>query len=185
MRYFGIWVDELRKTHEEPDETARIWTSMLIHSSPHSSRQVSPFLQATKALRESRGIALLYFQTSALEEGEGSASRPRRFLPPGKTRYLLYRRLDGYLERSGRQNISPHRDSIPGPSSPQPVAIPTELPAHPTFSFSSEKSPNLCRKAFELYGTRGSSVDTVFIGRYINSVFAVQKAKLIRRMFES
>jgi hypothetical protein len=41
----------------------------------------SPFLQATKALRESRGIALLCFQTSALEGGEGSASLPGRFTP--------------------------------------------------------------------------------------------------------
>jgi hypothetical protein len=41
-----------------------------------------PFSQATKALRESRGIALLGFWTSALEGGEASASRPGRFLPP-------------------------------------------------------------------------------------------------------
>jgi len=31
--------------------------------------------------------------TSALEGGEGSAARPGRTLPPGKTRYPLYRRL--------------------------------------------------------------------------------------------
>jgi hypothetical protein len=30
-----------------------------------------------------------------LEGDEGSASRPGRFLPPGKTRYPLYRRLGG------------------------------------------------------------------------------------------
>ena len=70
-------------------------------------RQVSPFLQATKALRESRGIALLCFQTSALEGGEGSASRPSRFLPLGKTRYPLYKRLGGPQGRSGRWKISP------------------------------------------------------------------------------
>jgi hypothetical protein len=34
-----------------------------------------------KALRESRGIALLCFQTSALQGGEGSASRPGPTLP--------------------------------------------------------------------------------------------------------
>jgi hypothetical protein len=33
--------------------------------------------------------------TTALEGGEGSASRPGRFLPTGKARYPLYRRLDG------------------------------------------------------------------------------------------
>jgi hypothetical protein len=43
-----------------------------------------PFLLATKTLRDSRGIALLCFYTSALEGGEGSTSRPGRFLPPRK-----------------------------------------------------------------------------------------------------
>jgi hypothetical protein len=69
---------------------------------------VSPLLQATKALRESRGIALLCFQTSALERGEGSASRPDRWLPPGKTRHPLYSRLGGPQGQSGQvQKISP------------------------------------------------------------------------------
>jgi hypothetical protein len=41
-------------------------------------------------------------------------------LPPGKTRYPLYRRLGGPQGRSGRLRkiLTPHRDSIPGPSSP-------------------------------------------------------------------
>jgi len=46
--------------------------------------------------------------TSALEGGEGSASRPGRTLPPGKTRYPLYRRLGGPQGRSGQvRKISP------------------------------------------------------------------------------
>jgi hypothetical protein len=46
--------------------------------------------------------------TTALERGEGSASRPGRFLPPGKTRYPLYRRLRGPQGRSGQvRKISP------------------------------------------------------------------------------
>jgi hypothetical protein len=50
-------------------------------------------------------------------------------LPAGKTLYPLYRRLGGPQGRSGRvRKISPHRNSILGPSSPYPVAIPTELP---------------------------------------------------------
>ena len=74
------------------------------------------------------------FQTSALEGGEGSASRPGHTLPPGKTRYPLYRRLGGPQGRSGLvRKISPHRDSIPGPSSPQAVSIPTELPGPKIF----------------------------------------------------
>jgi hypothetical protein len=42
------------------------------------------------------------FYTSALEGGESSSSRPGRFLPPGKTRYLLYRRLGGPHDRYGK-----------------------------------------------------------------------------------
>jgi hypothetical protein len=59
--------------------------------------------------------------TTALEGGEGSASRPGRSLPPGKTRYQLYRRLGGPQDRSGQvRNISPP----PGfdPRTVQPVA---------------------------------------------------------------
>ena len=44
----------------------------------------------------------------ALEGSEGSASRPDHSLPPGKTRYPLYRRLGGPQGRSGRvRKISP------------------------------------------------------------------------------
>ena len=40
--------------------------------------------------------------------GEGSASRPGRTLPPGKTRYPLYRRLGRPQDRSGQvRKISP------------------------------------------------------------------------------
>jgi len=40
------------------------------------------------------------FLTTALEGGAGSASRAGRSLPPGKTRYPLYRRLGGTQGRS-------------------------------------------------------------------------------------
>jgi hypothetical protein len=39
--------------------------------------------------------------TTALEVGEWSASRPGRSLPPGRTRYPMYRRLGGPQGRSG------------------------------------------------------------------------------------
>jgi hypothetical protein len=55
-----------------------------------------------KALRESRGIAVLCFQTSALEGSEGSALRPGHFIPPGKTRCPLYSSLGGPQGRSGQ-----------------------------------------------------------------------------------
>jgi hypothetical protein len=69
--------------------------------------RVSPFSQATKALRESRDIALLFLDRGT-RRGEGSASRPGLFLPPEKTRYPLYRGLGGLQERSGQvRKISP------------------------------------------------------------------------------
>ena len=46
--------------------------------------------------------------TTALEGGEGPASRPGRSLPLGKTRYPLYRRLCAPQGRSGQvREISP------------------------------------------------------------------------------
>jgi len=46
--------------------------------------------------------------TAALEGGEWSAARPGRTLPPGKTRYQLYKRLVGPQGRSGRaENLVP------------------------------------------------------------------------------
>ena len=65
---------------------------------------------------------LLYpFMTTAVEGGEGSASRPVRCLPPGKSQYPLYRRLGGPQVRSGQaRKVSPP----PGfdPRTVQPVA---------------------------------------------------------------
>jgi len=72
------------------------------------------------ARRRSRGIALLFLDHGT-RRGEGSASRPGRFLPPGKTRYPSYRRLGGSQGRSGQvRKISPP----PGfdPRAVQPVA---------------------------------------------------------------
>ena len=59
------------------------------------------------ARRGSRGIALLFLDHGT-RRGEGSASRPGRSLPPGKTWYPLYSRLGGSQGRSGRvRKISP------------------------------------------------------------------------------
>jgi hypothetical protein len=59
------------------------------------------------AQRVGRGINLL-FHYSTLEGGEWSAARPCHILPPGKTRYTLYRRLYGPHVRSGpARKISP------------------------------------------------------------------------------
>jgi len=59
--------------------------------------------------------------TTALEGGEGSTSCPGRSLPPGKTRYLLYRRLGGPQGRSGQvRKISP--PPVFDPGTVQPVS---------------------------------------------------------------
>jgi hypothetical protein len=77
-------------------------------------------LQATKAFRESSGIAYSVLDVGT-RRGEGSASRPGRFLPPGKTRYPLYRRLGGPQGRSGQvRKISPPQGF--DPQTVQPVA---------------------------------------------------------------
>ena len=80
------------------------------------------------AHRGSRGIALPFHDHGTIK-GWGSASSSGSSLPPGKTRYPLYRRLGGPQGRSGKERrISPHRDSIPDRPARSSVAIPTELP---------------------------------------------------------
>ena len=52
-------------------------------------------------------------------DGVGGQRHYSAALPSGKTRYPLYRRLDGLHVRSGQvQKISPYQDSTPGQSSP-------------------------------------------------------------------
>ena len=59
------------------------------------------------AHRGSRSIALP-FHDHGTRSGEGSASRPGLSLPPGRTRYSLYRRMGGLQGRSGQvRKISP------------------------------------------------------------------------------
>ena len=63
------------------------------------------------AHRGSRGIALLFLDHDT-RRGKGSASGPGRSIPPGKTRYPLYRRLGGPQGRSGQvlKMSPPHRE---------------------------------------------------------------------------
>jgi hypothetical protein len=85
-------------------------------------------LQARLWPRRGKGLVLL-FQDHGIRRGEGSASRPGRSLPPGKTRYLLYRRLGGPQGRSGRaENLAPTWIRSPDRPARSSVAIPTELP---------------------------------------------------------
>ena len=73
--------------------------------------------------------------TAALEEGEWSAARPGRTLPPRKTRYPFYRGLGGPQSRAGWApepvwmggKSRPYRDSIADRPARSSVVIPTEL----------------------------------------------------------
>jgi len=56
--------------------------------------------------------------TTALEGDEGSVSKPGRSLPPGKTRYPLYRRLGGPQGRSGQVRKISYPTGIRSPDSP-------------------------------------------------------------------
>jgi hypothetical protein len=79
---------------------------------------IVPVTGRVVAQRGGRGIVLL-FHDRALEGDEWSVARPGRTLPPGRTRYPLYRRLGGPQSRSGwAENLAP-----PGfdPPTDQPV----------------------------------------------------------------
>jgi len=73
------------------------------------------------AQRGSRGIALLFLDHGT-RKGCGVSVTPRPlFIPRGKTRYPLYRRLGGPQDRSGQvRKISPTQGFDPRPA--QPVA---------------------------------------------------------------
>jgi len=71
----------------------------------------------------------------------GVGSQRHSALLPGTTQYLLYRRVGGPragMDRCGKSR--PHRDSIPGPSSPYQVAIPNTLSRPTRTTSSSSKS---------------------------------------------
>jgi len=98
------------------------------------------------AHRGSRGIAL-HFLDHGTRRGEVSASRPGRSLPPGKTRYSLYRRLGGPQGRSRRtENLVPPGFDL---RTVQPVASRyTDYATRPTFVLNTDRY--IC--VMEVYG---------------------------------
>jgi hypothetical protein len=90
-------------------------------------------------------------------------------LPPGKTRCPLYRRLGGTQGRSGHaQKSRPHLDSIPGPPSPQQVAIPTEL----------------CRPIFPS-GFQPKELFYIIYNSYFNDGLSNKVSNIIRRLVDN
>ena len=100
---------------EDCVDPAQVWTGV-----KRTLVQALRLRTGRTAHRGNRDIAILSLDHGT-RRGEGSASRPGRSLPPGKTRYLLYRRLGGPQGQSGHvRKISPP----PGfdPRTIQPVA---------------------------------------------------------------
>ena len=79
------------------------------------------------AHRGSRGIALLFLDHGA-RRGEGSASRPALYPRERPGTHCTGGWLGPWVGLDRCRKSRPHRDSIPGPPSPWPVAIPTTLP---------------------------------------------------------
>ena len=71
------------------------WQSNCQTTCNESVSRFSPFLQATQALRVSRGIAVLFLGPSVLDGGEGVSLTPRPPQPLGQTPCPFYRRLGG------------------------------------------------------------------------------------------
>jgi len=81
------------------------------------------------AHRGSRGIALLFHDHGTRRGWRGQRHAPTALYPrkrPGTHCTGSWVGVRAGLNRCGKS--LPHRDSIPGPSSPWPVAIPTEIP---------------------------------------------------------
>jgi len=73
-----------------------VWTELSLkrYKVKCTPAQALSFCTGSMAHRGSRGIALPFLDHGT-RRGWGSVSRPSRSLPPGKTRYPLYRRLGG------------------------------------------------------------------------------------------
>jgi hypothetical protein len=81
------------------------------------------------AHRGSRGIAVPFHDHGTIR-GWGVSVSPRPLFAPGKEPVPIVQEA-GWAPGpvwTGAENLTPHRDSIPGPSSLYQVAIPTELP---------------------------------------------------------
>ena len=108
---------EDQRSNPSGKRTLAVKTAMSINSSDKWQSSAN-----NRPRRPRGGIEVqLYSLSSVLDRGWWSTPRPGRFLPPGKTRYQLYRRLGGPQGWSGRvQKILPP----PGfdPRTAQPVA---------------------------------------------------------------
>ena len=83
------------------------------------------------------------------------------------------------------ENLGPHRDSIPGPSSPQPVAIPTELPGRRCHSMSVSKLLTLYRIGLQVLVSEKAQFEVVlrlFLNTHCSSLCLLM-SEVISRYF--
>ena len=112
----------------------------------YSKVKVLP-VQATKALRADRGIALPNLRPWHWRWGGGVSTTLRPLYPrerPGT--HCTGGCLGPRASLDGCGKSRPHRDSIPGPSSPERVAIPTGLSRPPFFTVFCLNSTDLLRE---------------------------------------
>jgi len=88
------------------------------HTRPYYSTAIWIFFTQLRFNINEVKVKLYFSITAALEGGEWSAARPGRTLPPGKTRYPLYRRLGGPQDGLDGPKISSPPGFDPEPSSP-------------------------------------------------------------------
>jgi hypothetical protein len=117
-----LWEPETYQVYFPIPPTFKLTIFVLIHSECKKVKcalvQALRLCTGRTAHRGSRNVAILFLEHGT-RRGEGSESLPGRSLPPGKTRYPLYRRLVGPQGRSGLvRKISPPPGFDPGLSSP-------------------------------------------------------------------
>ena len=117
--------------------TSHVRKTLTLFKSVYKKVKVPP-LQATKALRAGRGIAVHNFIPLYWWWGGGSVPRYGRFTPRERPRYPLYRRLGGPQGRSGRVGKISPPTGIRSADRParSVVAVPTELSRQPNLSVS-------------------------------------------------
>jgi len=132
-----VWTDGKSRPHRDsiPDRPARSSVAILTEPPGPQKGKWSRYRPGV-AQRVGRGIALL-FHDRGTRRGWVVSSTPRPPLPPGETRYPLYRRLGEPQGRSGwAENLVPTGDSIPDLPARSSFGIPTELPGPPTRQYS-------------------------------------------------
>ena len=127
------------------------------------------------AHRGSRGIDLLFLHHGT-RRGEGSASRPGRSLPPGKTRYPLYVQKAGWAPGpfwTGAENLASTGIRSPDRPARSQSLYPLSYPAHTLYKamLQMQHFPNFFLKFKSSFlAKRVFSINSVFCMAILDSV---------------